>query len=220
MKLAYVERVDGATAPPPAGGISMVWDELGRAAESENKADRDKWVGVYIGVLAVLLALCAMGGGNASKDATLKNIEAANTWAFFQAKNLRRHVLRVQADELELMLLDQPNRSDSAKAAIEAKLKSYRDQDKLLTSDPKSGEGLDELFAKGKSLEALRDVALMRDPYFDYGQALLQIAIVLASVALISGGSFLLIGSGILGLFGTLMTLNGFTLAVSLPFIG
>ena len=43
------------------------------------------------------------------------------------------------------------------------------------------------MFAKGKSLEAERDVALRKDPYFDWSQALLQIAIVLASVHLIIG---------------------------------
>ena len=36
----------------------MVWDELTRDAESENVRDRDRWIGVYIGVLAVLLAIC------------------------------------------------------------------------------------------------------------------------------------------------------------------
>ena len=30
---------------------------------------------------------------------------------------------------------------------------------------------------------------MRKDPYFDYGQALLQIAIVLASVAIITGGT-------------------------------
>ena len=82
----------------------MGWDDLGRMADEENKHFREKWIGVYIGVLAVMLAICSMGGGNAAKEATLKNIAAANTWSFFQAKNMRRHVLRLQADELELRL--------------------------------------------------------------------------------------------------------------------
>lgn len=100
---------------------------------------------------------------------------------------------------------------------IEAKIADYKAQDKLLTSDPKSGEGLDELFAKGKALEADRDQALKQGPYFDYGQALLQIAIVLASVALISGGNMLLYGSFVLGAFGLALTIGGFTLAFPLP---
>ena len=103
---------------------------------------------------------------------------------------------------------------------IQAKIDEYRALDVKLTSDKQSNEGLDELFGKGKALEAARDVALQRDPYFDYGQALLQIAIVLASVAIISGGNLLLIASGFVGLLGTIATIGGFTLAFPLPFAG
>lgn len=198
----------------------MVWDDLGRRAQDENRKDRDRLIGIFIGVLAVLLAVCGMGGGNASKDATLKNIEASNTWSFFQAKNMRRHVLRTQTEELELWLLKEPQMPEAGKAAVEAKIKSYKQQIELLTSDEKGNEGLDQLFKKGRALEAERDLAMTRDPYFDYGQALLQIAIVLASVALISSGSLLLIGSAVVGITGTLLTLNGFMLLVRLPFIG
>ncbi len=198
----------------------MVWDELGRDASEDNQRDRDRWIGVYIGVLAVILAICSMGGGNASKEATLKNIEATNVWGFFQAKNMRRHVLRLEVDELELTVLSNTNLTPEARTAVEAKIADYKKLDTELTSNPKTNEGLDELFTRGKALEAERDTAMRQDPYFDYGEALLQIAIVLGGVALISTGSMLLIGSAIMGVLGTLMTINGFTLFLNIPFIG
>lgn len=197
----------------------MVWDDLQRQAEDENKHDRDRWIGVWIGVLAVLLAVCSMAGGNAAKTANVKHIEAANTWAFFQAKNMRRHTLRLQADEFEALLDAEPQMPAVARQMIEGKIKSYRDQDKELTSKPETGEGLDELWAKGKALEKERDVALAQDPYFDYAEALLQIAIVLASIAIIAGSNPLLFGSFILATLGAFLTLNGFTLAVAVPFL-
>lgn len=198
----------------------MTWDDLRRQAADDNRKDRDRLIGVYIGILAVLLAICGMGGGNAAKEATLKNIEAANTWSFFQAKNLRRQVLRTQTEEFELWQLKEPQMADAAKSAIAAKIAANKQQADLLTSDLKSGEGLDQLWTKGKALEAARDVAMARDPYFDYGQALLQIAIVLASVALISSGNLLLVASFVIGFAGSLLMLNGFTLLTRLPFIG
>lgn len=198
----------------------MVWDELKRDAQAENKGERDKLIGVFIAILAVILAICATGGSNASKEATLKNIEASNLWAFFQAKNMRRHVLRVQVDDLELRLLAEPEMPEAARSAITAKIAQYREQEKLLTSEPKTQEGLDELFKRAKALEADRDRAMRQDPYFDYGQALLQIAIVLASVALISTGNVAILASLVLGALGALLTLNGFTLALTVPFIG
>lgn len=198
----------------------MAVDELRLADEAEGRRSRDRLIGVYIGVLAVILAICSLGGGNATKDAMQKNIEAANTWAFFQAKNVRRHVLRVQVDELELLLQSQPGQSEEARAAIETKIKQYREHDKALTSDPKTHEGLDELFQRAKAIEQERDLAASKDPYFDYAQALLQIAIVLASVAIVAGGTFLLVASAMLGVLGTLLTINGFMPIVSLPLLG
>jgi uncharacterized protein DUF4337 len=180
----------------------------------------NRWVGVYIGVLAVLLAICNVGGANATKEATHANIAAANTWGFFQAKNIRRNSIGLAADDLELMLAAQPAMPAAARKQFEERIKSYRTQYQTLTTDPAKQEGLDELFVKGKLLEMERDVALRKDPYFDWSQALLQIAIVLASVHLIIGSIGLLGLSGGLGALGTLLMLNGFTLALRLPFLG
>ena len=109
---------------------------------------------------------------------------------------------------------------EEAKKKFEDKIKSYRAQVQRLTTDPVKKEGLDELFVRGKTLEVDRDVALRKDPYFDWSQALLQIAIVLASVHLIIGNLGLLGLSGGMGALGVLLMLNGFTLAVRLPFLG
>ncbi|MDX2257791.1 MAG: DUF4337 domain-containing protein [Hyphomicrobiaceae bacterium] len=187
---------------------------------TDARGDRDRWIGVFIGILAVILAICSMGGDNASKEATLKTIAATNTWAFFQAKNMRRQVVRAQIEAVNLALITTPGLDAAAKASLEKTLAAHEQTAKLLTSDPKGGEGLDELFSKGKALDAERDAAMARDPYFDYGQALLQIAIVLASIAIISGGTALLGMSFVVGVLGTLFTLNGYLMLVAIPGIG
>jgi Domain of unknown function (DUF4337) len=185
-----------------------------------DKDARDKWIGVYIGVLAVLLAMCTMGGGNAAKDATRANIEATNTWNFFQAKNIRRDGIRRAAEELELQLIGNPNLPPVARAAYEKKIAEHRAYEKVLTSDPAKAEGLDEIFMKAKAIEAERDIAMRKDPYFDWGQALIQIGIVLASVCLITGSVPLLVMSAVSGALGTFAMLNGFTLLLKVPGIG
>jgi hypothetical protein len=187
---------------------------------SSDTDERNKWIGVYIGVLAVLLAICGVGGGNATKDSTRANIEAANTWAFFQAKNMRRNAVQLAATQLELTAAAQAGLPPDVRRQFEDKIKDLRAQAQLLTTDPVRKEGLDELFTKAKALEIERDVALRKDPYFDWSQALLQIGIVLASVHLIIGNMTLLGLSGGLSLLGLLLMLNGFTLAVNLPFLG
>ncbi len=195
----------------------MSLDEL---AEDAVKDNRTRWIGVFIGILAVMLAICAMGGDNVDKDAARFNIDASNTWAFFQAKNMRRQSVRLAAEEFELMLVANPAIDAAARTTIQAKIDEYKALDKKLTSDPEKQEGLDELFVKGKALEAERDTALAQDPYFDWSNALLQIAIVLASVSIISGSLMLLAASGALGLAGALLMLNGFLMVVAVPGMG
>ena len=196
----------------------MAWDALTRDAQRDNSRDRDKLIGIYIGILAVILAICNVGGGNANTTAMFKNIEASNLWGFFQGKNIRRQGLRLQADDLDMVLAANTNMPEATRASITAKISEYRAQAEKLTTEPEKKEGLDELFVKGKALEAERDDALKRGPYFDYGQALLQIAIVLASIAIIAGGNALLVLSFILGVLGTISAAGGFTLAFPLPF--
>jgi Domain of unknown function (DUF4337) len=188
-------------------------DEITEAGDNT----RARWTAVLIGILAVLLAICTMGGDNAAKDANRANIDATNTWAFFQAKNIRRHELRLAVDSLELQLIAAPGLVPVARSAVEAKIADYKAQEAKLTSEPKDSTGLDELFLKGKALETVRDAAFARDPYFDWGQALLQIAIVVASVSIISASRMLLGFSGVLGALGALLTLQGFTMVV--PFL-
>ena len=193
---------------------------LSELSSDGSSKQRERLIAVYIAILAVALSICSVGGGNATKDATARNIEASNAWAFFQAKYIRRNDVRIEIGDLELRLATEPALSDAAKTAIEDKLKQYREQKARLTSEPETGEGVKELMAKGKALETQRDRAMRKDPYFDYGQALLQIAIVLASVAIITGGSILLVLSAVLAAGGLISMLNGFMLLYSLPFIG
>jgi hypothetical protein len=189
----------------------MTFKDLAEAIDSD-KTHRDRLIAIYIGVLAVILAIAGVGGGNATKDATARNIEASNTWAFFQAKNIRRHEIRLQISEFEVLLATQPALPQPARAMIDERIAKLKKDEARYTSEPETGEGVEELKLRARDLERQRDLAMRKDPYFDYGQALLQIAIVLASVAIITGGTALLGLSGVLAAGGLLSTLNGFLL--------
>lgn len=195
----------------------MAMDEVVERAAGESTSN--KWVGVYVGILAVLLAICNVGGANATKDAMRAHIEAANTWAFYQAKNIRRNTTSVAADDLELMQQALPSMPPEVQKKFAEKIAEHRAEVQRLTSDPEKKEGMNELIARGRTLEHDRDIAFRKDPYFDWSQALLQIAIVLASVHLIVNNVWLLGLSGALGVAGILLMANGFTLLVNLPFL-
>jgi hypothetical protein len=176
----------------------------------------NKLTAVYIAVLAVLLAICSIGDDSAAKTAVGANIAAADAYSFFQAKNIRQTVYQLQADEFEVRL-SEPNLPEEVRKSLAEKAAAYRKRAERYESEPETGEGKKELIARAKALEADRDLALKRDPYFNLGQGTLQIAIVLASVSLIVGGTFLLWVSGALAVLGALATANAFTLLVAVP---
>jgi Domain of unknown function (DUF4337) len=198
----------------------MAFSDLYEGLEHGRAEERNKWIGIYIGIIAALMALCAVGGGNATKDSTRFNIDLSDSYNYYQAKNIRQTSHMLAREHLQMLLKTQAGASPDARTAIEAAIAGHTKEIDRLESEPQWGEGKKELLAKAAQLKADRDSALRRDPYFDFAQALLQIAIVLASISIISGRDLLVWVSGGLAGLGTLLMLNGFTLLVKVPFIG
>jgi hypothetical protein len=108
------------------------------------------------------------------------------------------------------------------RSAAEARLKDYeatvaRYDSEPDPNDPTKGEGKKELSAQAKSYEAAFDQAARRDDNFDFAEVLLQLALVLGSVAILAVNRWILITSAVLGTLGALLTLNGFFLLAPLP---
>lgn len=193
--------------------------DITEAASGGQADNRTRWIGVYIAALAVLLSIATMIGQNAEKEAAKANLDATNLWAFFQAKNIRREQFRVAAENMRLKLAENPDLAPEARSMIKASLEKYDEKIARYTSDKKRNEGLDELWERAKSIEKTRDDLLARDPYFDYGEAFIQISIVLASVAIVTGGATALVLSVIIGAIGLVATANGVWMFASLPFL-
>ncbi len=186
----------------------------------DQETTRDRFrqrAAVTIAILAMLLAITGLGGGNATKEAINNNVLAANFFTFFQAKNMRQTSFVLAADQLELAWANDPALPAEAKAALKAKAEAYRKTVARYELEPETNEGKKELLARAKEYEAKRDHALKQDPYFDYAEALLQIGIVLISVAIVADVVWLAFIGGALGLIGALLTLNGFFLLVEVP---
>jgi hypothetical protein len=172
-----------------------------------------RFAAVYLGIIAMLLAIAALGGGEATKKMLSANIQAADTYAFYQAKNARQLIYETTADELELQFAAGTLPGAAADRAG-ALVKRYRDTAKRYESDPEKGEGKRELLAKARAWEERRDRADAQIPNFEYGEALFQIAIVLGSVAIVAASGWLIGLSAALAFAGTLFTLNGYLLLV------
>lgn len=196
----------------------MKADEAAEMMAAEREQNRFKQrAAIVIATFAMLLAITGLGGQNATKEALNENILAANYFNFFQAKNMRQTSFILAANEMELAWAATPGLSNEAKAALQKKLEDYRKTAARYESEPDTGEGKKELLARAREHSAKRDHALKQDPYFDYAEALLQIAIVLVSVSIVAEIVWLAYIGGALGLIGTVLMINGYLLLVEIP---
>lgn len=176
-----------------------------------------KFAGIYVGVVAVLLAIATLGGSRAMKDMINANIHAADTYAFAQAKHIRGNAYDIAADQLEIQLADQPGMPEAARSKTEETIRRYRMDAARYESDPKTGEGRKQLLATARNWEEERDRAREADPNFELAEAVFQIAIVLGSVSIVAASPPLLGFGGLMALLGILLTINGYFLIVPLP---
>jgi hypothetical protein len=176
-----------------------------------------RWAAIYVGVVAMLLAISALGGGKVTKEMLNANIHASDTYAFAQAKYLRATVYQLTADQLEFEMHYLPGLSDEGKAKAGERIQHYRTNAARYESDPAGGEGRQELLAKARSLEVVRDHAAAQDTSFEFAAALFQIAIVLGSVSIVAVSRALLGFSAVLTSLAVLLTVNGYFLLVHLP---
>jgi hypothetical protein len=191
----------------------------GHAAHSaEADADFRKYTGIYLGIVAMLLAITALGGAHATKTIVNSNIQASDIYGYYQAKNIRQTVYELTAAQLDSELLALPEMPEAAKTKIQDRIKRYRERVDRYESDPSTGDGKKELLAKAKEFEVRRDHAAERDPNFDFAEALFQIAIVLGSVSIVAASRSLVKLSVALAIAGTLLMINGYFLLVHLPF--
>ena len=189
--------------------------ELPNPAELEEIKDKafTRRVAITTAVYAVMLAVAALGGNNAMKDMLLAQQQSSDQWAFYQAKVIREHAYRVQQKRLELDLAERGSSlAPEVRQQYEALLGEFAAEAKRYGAEKKDIE------QDAKKLEHERDVNRRKDPYFDFAEVLLQISIVLSSVSILATSRLLYGVSLVLAVCGTLLMLNGYTLAVALPF--
>ncbi|MBA3765881.1 MAG: DUF4337 domain-containing protein [Acidobacteria bacterium] len=197
----------------------------GEGNEADNKF-RSR-TALVIAFMAMLLAITSLGGGNVGEDIMTNNIHASDTWAFYQAKSIRQTSNRLTAETLETeLLLHQSSITPEARQAIQQKIDKFKETADRYESEPDpkdpnnplKGEGRKQLSARAQDFEAQRDRAQVQDPNFDFSEALFQIAIVLASVAILAMSRLIFKVSLVVGALAFLLMLNGYFLFFKLPF--
>jgi hypothetical protein len=170
------------------------------AEHAEHAAHSNKGVALLISVLALFLALSETLGKSAQTSALTDTVTASDTWAFYQARNIRQTTVATQKEVLELQLAAVTD--PAQKEALTKKIADWDRRIKRWESDPEKREGMKELMAKAQGLEKRRDHKLEQYHNFEFASAALQIGIVLASASIITSMTILTWLSGGAGLVG------------------
>jgi hypothetical protein len=189
--------------------------ELPNPEELEERRDKSfsRRVALVTAVYAVVLAIASLGGNNAMKEMLLAQQEASNQWSYYQAKVIREHLNRGNKMVVETQLAEPSLLKGPDRVKYEALAKKFADEEKRMNADKK------EIEPKAKAAEAERDRNQTKDPYFDYAEVLLQIAIVCASVSILSTSRPMFWFSSVLAVLGAVSMINGFLLVFRLPFL-
>ena len=147
----------------------MEAEELMELHEKVERAVERK-IGVTMAVLAALLAVVTLMGHRLHTEEVVLQTKTADGWAYYQAKNTRAQMYAADADLAALQ--------GGGSATVVAGWKARADKERKDADDiRKENEALDR-----DTQRAARQATL-----FDAGEVFLEVALVLCSVALLTG---------------------------------
>jgi len=178
-------------------------EELQESAEHGREQRQLAPVSVTMALLAVLVAISGLLGHRSHTEETVVQNQATDQWNFYQAKHGRRTLLETQVSDIALWLSQPqpPNRESAQKLSDE-----YQAQLTKLKNDES------EIQEKARDLEAERDRAAHRADRFDFGEALLEIALVITSITLLTRRQGFWFTGIVLGILGVVAAASAFLL--------
>jgi len=156
--------------------------EVKPLSRSEREAQIKDKAGFVIVFLAAILAINTMVGGSNSSKIMNNTIAANNQWAWYQAKNVRAVLYETAA----------------AEATKQENADKFKSEVARMEADKK------DIMEKAKALEAERDDAKKRSPWFTWTGSTLQIAIVLLTASILAVSMPMFYVSLAVGAVGTL----------------
>ena len=198
--------------------------EISEAIEKAKEGEKieigegfNRKIALVIAILALFLSFSETLGKGAQTEATTKNIEASDLWAFFQAKSIRTTVVTTAAEQMAVTVAGATDQA--AKDAMQKQIDAWKKTAVRYDSEPSTNEGRKELAERAKAAEEERDLSMAKYHHYELSSAAFQIGIVLASAAVITGMVLLAWFAGLLGLVGAGLLALGIFAPHAVPFI-
>ncbi len=175
-------------------------EELNELQEHAEHAKHDPTlapISVTMAILAVLVAVVSLVGHRAHTEEVVLQAQAADQWAYYQAKNIRRHT-----DE---MFIDLTSTQATTDAAALAKLREKYSEEAARYKDEQK-----EIEDKAREMEAEVGIERKRADRFDLAEVFLEIGLVITSITLLSGRRLFWALGILFGLAGIGIAVTGF----------
>jgi hypothetical protein len=156
-------------------------------------------VSITISIMAVLVATVTLLGHRAHTEELLRQSQAADRWAQYQAKSVRLHEAQGFSDVVKLVASLDKEKGEQLREKYSKEVEHYQ-------SDK------EDISKEAKELEAERDVAGRKADRFDGGEALLEIGLVICSITLLTNRRIFWYGGVLFGAVGVALALTGFFL--------
>jgi|HubBroStandDraft_4_1064222.scaffolds.fasta_scaffold01585_3 hypothetical protein len=154
-------------------------------------------VAITISILAVLVAMATLMGHRSSIEAVLLQTQATDQWAYYQAKNNRLHLMQIDADMLGVLAPSDNQKAAGLREKYQKEIERY-EKDK------------DEISEKAKEFENERAVVSRREDRFDAGEVVLDIALIICSLTLLTRRKAFWYSGMVIGVVGFFVALSGF----------
>ena len=160
-----------------------------------------------------------LGARKAEHLSTEENIQASDLFNFYQAKKLRSTIAETAAQALEATASAVTD--EKAHVAVEKQIADWKARVSNFAKDTKNpDDSLDRIQERAKAAGKSRELSNHKLEHFEYASGALQIAIVLASAAIITTMPILAWIAGLLGLIGAILMAFGYFAPAVLTFVG
>jgi len=149
-------------------------------------------VSLTMAILAVLVAVASLLGHRAHTEEVVLQTKATDQWAYYQAKNIRRHTDEIFADFASVMATSDAKRSAQLREKYQAEANTFRDQQK-------------DIDAAARKLEQETNHERARADRYDLAEVFLEIGLVVTSITLLSGRRIFWQSGIVLGVIGLIV---------------
>jgi hypothetical protein len=178
---------------------SETMQELHERAEHAKHHPSTAPVTLTMAILAVIVAAASLLGHRAHTEEVLLQDRITDGWAHYQAKNIRRNTDQIFVDLASFVPSNDSEQTTRLRQKYEAETKRYSAEQK-------------EIEAETRKLERETEQKKKQANFYDLGEVLVEIALVITSIALLSHRRIFWHGGMIIGVAGLVITAFGMLL--------